>query len=242
MNIRSSLLTSLVALALPFAASAATINIGFLPSAINPSPTRDYDGVIWNTLTQNATETPRSMVDSAGAATGVSVTSNTTLKYEYIEQHVSILPENISSNFVFGHDGAPANPSFTFSGLNSGYTYTFSVYAVLLNQTDIRSGLYTATGGNTKSGVLNASNNTGTILVLSNVTPDANGSITLSILKDATNNSADVGKIGYFQLNGLQIEATPAAIPEPSTYAVLLGLGSLVCVVMCRHRNRRNAA
>lgn len=209
MNLRSCFLTPLVALALPFAASAATINIGFLPSAINPPATSNLDGAIWNRLTQNAVVSPRSLVDSTGAATGVSVTSNTTLQYTYVAQNFSGLPESISSDFVFGQDGAAANPSFTFTGLDSNYTYTFSVYALRHNQTDIRSGLYTAAGADTKSGTLNASNNTGTVLVLSNVTPAANGTITFSVLKDVTNNSAVSGQVGYFQLNGLKIEAIP---------------------------------
>lgn len=236
MNLRTSCLLALTAFALPAIISAATVNIGFKPSAINPPATSVYETDTWNNLTQQIISTPRSLVDSTGASSGISVTLDTALKYTYVAQNFNGLPEQVASDFIFGHDGAPANPTFTFSGLSAGYTYSFSVYAVRLDKTDIRSGLYTATGANTKSGVLDASGNTSNVLVLSNVTPDANGSITFSMMKANTNNSADAGQAGYFQLNGLVIEATPSSIPEPSTVTVFLGLGALACVVIQRRR------
>lgn len=215
-----SIFASITALATPLVASSTIIQISFTTPGNTPVA---YDGSTWNRVNgQTRLKQAQSLVDASNVPTEITLTSSTAMRYAYDQgQRFMRLPEAVSNNVLFGHDKESANPSFTFSGLNTHSTYTFRVYALRRGHTDIRSGRYTATGENTRSEVVNASNNTNEVLILTDIIPDATGSIVFSLMKDVTNNSHNAANTtsGYFYISALVIEVAEATIPVPSTYA-----------------------
>lgn len=125
-------------------------------------------------------------------------------------------------------NGSTANPRVTFSGLDLGQVYTFTIFASRIGAGgDNRTGLYTLIGASTVSGTLNASENTSQVLVLSGLTPDASGRIVLSLARDLANTNAS----GFTYLNALRIDSSP--VPEPAT-CVLLGAAGLAAGIWRR--------
>jgi hypothetical protein len=203
---------------------------------------------------------PVSLVDSTGAAAGFTLTmdansnssfntsvgnANGATTYTYTNAAGvagQVLPSSASANSLFGNTEAfggqtNRNPVLTFGGLSTDFTYTFTVFASRVSVADVRSGLYTATGLNSDSGVLDASNNSTVAIHLRDIVPAANGTITFSMLEAGTNTSAN----SFVYLNALMITSTASAIPEPGSFAALAGLGALG-VVALRRRARSPAA
>ena len=113
--------------------------------------------------------------------------------------------------------------SFRLSELDSGLFYTFTLFGARATGSD-RITEYTVTGGNgSQSGTLNTSTNTSGTVVLTDLTADANGVITIDV-------SVLSGGFGY--LNAFSIETR--AIPAPGAFAAVLGAG----VVAARRRRK----
>src|SRR5690606_23024517 len=95
-------LASLAVLALPLAASAATINIDFR----NTTGLSDYNGITWNRVNASSQiTTPVELADSLNTATGITLTSSVAMQYTYDAlQTFTGLPDAVAGNAVFGHD------------------------------------------------------------------------------------------------------------------------------------------
>lgn len=131
-----------------------------------------------------------------------------------------------------------SNPTagFTLSGLSSGYTYKFTIFASRADATDVRSGNYTLTGASSQTLTLNASSNSSNVVSTSFLSPKANGTIDFSMIMDAATNT---NGSGFAYINGMEIEVL--AVPEPATWAMLFGgAGMLVFGQRIRRRNRLN--
>lgn len=126
------------------------------------------------------------------------------------------------------------NSSFTISGLNPEWAYSFSIFASR-KATETRTGIYTAVGYNTAKGTLTAAGsaigtlcdgvttinqNTTNILKLSSVFPDADGNITFTV-------SRSIGS--YIPINALKVEAF-SGVEKPAlfTYKKVTLKGSAV--------------
>ena len=114
------------------------------------------------------------------------------------------------------------NSSFTISGLNPEWAYSFSIFASR-NATDTRTGIYTAAGYNTAKGTMTAAGtgigtkvdgvtavnqNTTNILTLAHIFPSDDGEITFTV-------SRSTGS--YIPLNALKIEAY-SGVEKPALF------------------------
>lgn len=139
-------------------------------------------------------------------------------------------PSSAVLDFFHGNSttASPKTSTIKFTGLDPAKSYTFSFVSTRKATDSLdRSTQFTTIGSDSNSVTVNAYNNATTVSIAS-IKSDALGVITLNIGKGATNTA------NYYYLNALQIEAV--AIPEPSTFAALLGFG---CLGLCLVRRKR---
>ncbi len=113
----------------------------------------------------------------------------------------------------------------TLSNLSPAETYDFYFFASRMNVSDNRETAYQVTGGTTSTTYLNAANNTGNIVAVSGMTPDANNQISITVSPGSNNNNGSK----FYYLGVLEI----ASVPEPTSMGVL-GLGAMA--LLRRHR------
>ena len=170
-------------------------------------------------------------IDSAGAPTGISLTSegfnelgpNTNGTTAPGAPANVFSPEATRDN-LFGHTdnfnaGSPRPFALvTLAGLDgSGATsYAFTFFASRTGVTDNRETQYHVVGLNSGDGFLNASANTSNVAVVSGITPTAAGQIVITVDPGPNNNHAS----GFFYLGAMQVVST--RVPEPAAAALLL--------------------
>lgn len=125
-----------------------------------------------------------------------------------------------------------ASAVIVFTGFDPGKQYSFTFLSARNPASDNRSTQFSLVGAGSNSTSLNAAGNTSITTSLFSVTPDAGGTFTLTVTKDAALND---NSSGFAYLNALKIEAV-STIPEPSAAAALLGLGALGLCVLRRKR------
>ena len=123
------------------------------------------------------------------------------------------MPSEVSKSCFWGYsqgnfEGKPLQPTggFAFIHLNKELAYDFTFYSSRTGCTDNRETLYCLTGADRFKGYLDAANNTDNTVTVSNVLPDDNGVITLSV--SPGENNSNIYK--FYYINALQINAHPA--------------------------------
>lgn len=90
---------------------------------------------------------------------------------------------------------------FVISGLDKNLTYNMCFFGarsgISNTTTDNRETKYTVSGTNEGSGLLNTSSNTSGTVCINNISPNANGKLTITVTSGPNNNNAD----GFFYLN-----------------------------------------
>jgi hypothetical protein len=122
------------------------------------------------------------------------------------------MPSEVSKSCFWGYsqgnfEGKPLQPTggFAFIHLNKELAYDFTFYSSRTGCTDNRETLYCLTGADRFKGYLDAANNTDNTVTVSNVLPDDNGVITLSV--SPGENNSNIYK--FYYINALQINAHP---------------------------------
>lgn len=90
-----------------------------------------------------------------------------------------------------------------FSGLNPSRHYTFTCYASRMSATDCRETLYTISGANRVTALLDAANNSTEVAVLQEVLPQEDGTVDLRIEPGPNNTSTAL----FYHLTALKIES-----------------------------------
>jgi hypothetical protein len=131
----------------------------------------------------------------------------------------------LNSGYAANGNNPGFGSTFTFSGLNAGLTYSLYVYSAFNNTSrssawSLNSATPVDVGPNGSASVLTNPNN---FIKLTGVADDS-GSLTLQA----------EGVSGEIDVNGFQLQA--AAVPEPSTYGLLLG-GFLALIAIRRKRH-----
>ena len=183
---------------------------------IDPTSGAGYIGDGWNGinfLTENSTLALTATNDSSS---GISATVVTVLAG--LNSSGSSSPTNAASEFaaaggdsVYGCDvtfngGLSPTGMVRFSGMNTNVAYSFTMYASRMGATDTRDALYTLSGANTDSAVLDAAGNDSEVVVVSDIYPNAAGEIEFSMTGGPGNNNS----YGFFYLSAMKIEYIPA--------------------------------
>ncbi|MFD0835297.1 T9SS type A sorting domain-containing protein [Mariniflexile aquimaris] len=169
----------------------------------------------WNNIaTANAGSTAgltANLIDSNGVSTGVTLTINdefdtvntagtsspdTSLPFPSTATRDSFFGETVTFNGKLEATGG-----FILTGLDTASYYSFSVFAARSGVSDNREALYTITGSSTKTGSLNASNNTANTAEILNVLPNASGEITFTAQPGTNNNNSS----GFYYLGAIQM-------------------------------------
>jgi hypothetical protein len=183
---------------------------------VNPPPTLNIPNVI----------------DSFGNGTGVSVlvsgffngsnTQGTTTP----TGAAAMFSAQATRDNGFGHaaafGGNPLTPMGTISmaGLNTALTYDFTFFASRMSASDNRETEYAVSGANSGTAFLNASNNVSNVAVVSGISPNSLGEITIQIDPGPNNNNASQ----FWYIGAMQVQA----VPEPGLAGLLVACGCLI--------------
>ena len=119
------------------------------------------------------------------------------------------MPENVSSRSFYGNSKTAFNSIVTpqgvieISGLLPTLTYNFSFFGsrAATSATDNRETVYTLAGANSGSASINTAGNSANLATISNIKPNADGKVTLTVTSGAANNTAN----GFYYLNAAKI-------------------------------------
>lgn len=168
----------------------------------------------WNNFTSNTVNSSLSLVDSAGASTGITLTltdqftgnqsTGSTSPGVYVEQATR-------DSFYFDYG---KTPQLTLTGLDPEKIYNLTFFGSRMTTSDslIRSVRFEAQGyGSAVEVVNNATNNTSTVAEVTNILPGSSGEIVIDLEKntaapDVNNTTSGVGYLGAFELT---------TMPEP---------------------------
>lgn len=116
------------------------------------------------------------------------------------------------------------------TGLNPSSSYDFTFFGSRTGVTDNRETAYAITGSNNGTGLLDTSNNTSNVAIVTGIIPTALGGITINVSPGPNNNNSS----GFFYLGAMRIESID--VPEPSTAVLFLLSG---CLMVGRPRLRK---
>lgn len=119
-------------------------------------------------------------------------------------------PATALQDSLFGNDVAFSGGTFpvariTLSGLDPAAHYDLIFCASRMAVTDVRTTDFLVLGGGVAMDTLDASNNQANIATVLNMTPNTQGTITITIDKGATNNNS----YGFYYLGALEIRKNP---------------------------------
>ena len=175
----------------------------------------------WNNITvssDNQSGIIVNLINNLGNTTGEILTLNDSFNYYNTDGTTTpdaSLPfiDSTTKDSFFG-ESVPfndvTNPTggFTLSNLDPSKYYSFSIFASRMSVSDNRETLYTATGTNSLSDTLNASNNTSNTATILNIQPLSNGTISFAATTGNNNNNA----YGFYYLGAIKMVASISPI------------------------------
>lgn len=191
----------------------------------------------WNGISNWVSGSVADAIDDTGASTGMTI--EITSRFNNVNSAGTTsgdapYPSFATGDSLFGNafavwDSQPiiANSTVTFSNLTIDTAYNFTFYASRMGGTENRNSRYTLTGaGSPQFAELNAANNIGDVVTISNVMPDEFGVITLDVGVGTGNNTIQ----GFYYLGVVEINS----IPEPGS--ALLALSAMGLAAIRRRR------
>lgn len=192
----------------------------------------------WNNVTVfTEVGTPLDLVDSNGAATGISLTVTQAFGGPNVggfKDGTIDFPDTVTRDNLFGDNNAASQPKIEFSGLDLNSTYLFTIYASRVGVSDVRSAVYTLSGETTVSQEFDAANNETGLMTFADLSPNGDGKIIYDMVTAASNTLT----AGNTYLSGIIIHANTSSVPEPSAVGLLLGLSVVFGWGMSRSRRR----
>ena len=206
-------------------------------------------GAGWNNLTAAIGMDPLGTLPALVTATGKATTLSLEIQSPFNALNEtgttlsSIFPAAATSDTLYGNTedfGGKSNvfPRFRLHGLDPALVYSLTFYASRTGVTDNRSTLYTVTGATSGTGVLDASENINGIAVVSNIAPDAQQGITISLAAAPSNNSPN----HFTYLGVLKVDASPPAPVDSTPPLLLSGTGRQGTVIELTFNEALNPA
>lgn len=121
----------------------------------------------------------------------------------------NIFPSSATKDAFYGDNSNPT-AVFTLTGLNPHKIYSFEIFASRKDQSDNRETKYVVSGDNTAMCLLNASNNTFSTCLISDINPSPAGTIKLTVSKGENNNNSS----GYYYINALRLIEKEPVLPD----------------------------
>lgn len=121
----------------------------------------------------------------------------------------NIFPSSATKDAFYGDNSNPT-AAFTLTGLNQNKTYSFEIFASRKEQSDNRETKYIVSGDNTATCLLDASNNTSSTCLISDINPSHEGTIKLLVSKGENNNNS----LGYYYINALSLIEKEPVLPD----------------------------
>jgi hypothetical protein len=219
MNI-SSKLPLFICLLSPSFALAQTIKIDF-----GNASTSTNIAETWNNITSTTTGvTDFDLLETTGDSSGITLSITgafTGVNSSGTQDSSAPVPTSASRDSFYVQN---TTGTINFEGLDPHLSYSFTFYASRVNSTpltDNREGAYTLIGADTVTVYLNAANNITVTESIPGIRPTAGGLITFNLTEGPNNtNTNNWAYIGAMELT---------AVPESSTYGVLLGAACILC-------------
>ena len=175
----------------------------------------------WNNLSGVGLNSSVSgLMDIDGNNTGVSITVNDAFHAingsgpAATTTNFNIPPESSSQSFygngIVWETITEPTGGFLLAGLDATKQYDFYFFSSRNGVSDNRETTFTLTGSTVKTGSVNSSSNTTDVLAISQLTPQSNGTISISLAPGANNNNANK----FFYVNSLIIKPydTPSSV------------------------------
>lgn len=121
----------------------------------------------------------------------------------------NIFPSSATKDAFYGDNSNPT-AVFTLTGLNPHKIYSFEIFASRKDQSDNRETKYVVSGDNTATCLLNASNNTSSTCLISDINPSPAGTIKLTVSKGENNNNSS----GFYYINSLRLIEKEPVLPD----------------------------
>jgi len=142
-------------------------------------------------------------------------------------QGSSLYPINATRDSLYGNTeewNGLTNifPSFKLAGLDAATTYSLTFYASRTGVSDNRETVYTVNGGNSGTATLNASNNADETVSVTNITPNAQGEIAISLAPSANNdNTYHFTYLGFLRVDAVPPQTPIAFTRQPASQQVI---------------------
>lgn len=193
----------------------------------------------WNNITDTVAVQTYNLVDTTGAASGVTITFTSTWDnnpsyngFQAVNPNGTSsptgdaaargYPDKATQDSLYGSNGYDGGTvtlvTAELTGLDPQSIYSFYFFASRMEVSDNRETEYELVGASTSTAYLNVSSNTGNLAQVIGIAPDANGTITLNVQAGPNNDNGNK----FFYLGVMEIEA----IPEPASLS-FLSLGGL---------------
>lgn len=192
----------------------------------------------WNNMGQTGLPSSANLLDASGAPTGITLATSGLTGGSWstnggpINTGLADFPNAVTDSYIYeGPNQSTTKGVITLANLDPGTRYEVTVFGSRSGSTlDPRPIDFVVTGLTTQTILRDQTENTATD-TFNALFPAVDGSLTLSF---STNPDAvpPISEYGY--LNGMII----TAVPEPATYALVLGLAVLAGVVVRRRRMR----
>lgn len=188
-----------------YSATDIEFKINFTAASLAASP--------WNNITGYTTNTVLSgLKNSNNVITSASLTlmtdwNGTNPNGNNTGNNSGIYPDAVMSSSFFVQDNATR--TILLAGLNPAKTYDFTFFASRMGVVDVRNTVYSI---GAKSAVLNASGNTSNTAKLIGIKPAANGSISISIAKEA---ASQFGYLGAMVIREYETIVVPTVPEKP---------------------------
>ncbi len=222
----------------------------------NATTSPDANGNHWNNLNNSASTAPAVVLNNQnGLATAYNVTVASNLSTNGINHGGLLAPEaslldslaiaSATQDYFFVNNSG----ALSFNDLNPERSYIFKIFASR-NNNEVRTSAYAFAGANTVTGSLQSSGpglggggyngNNSTLYVSEGVIPDASGTITLTITRDAgsfayvntmlVEEFSETGQVGVASINVLGNDITENGATQQMTTEVLPAEATITAV------------
>jgi hypothetical protein len=175
----------------------------------------------WNNLHPGNMSAPLQLLDTAGGATGLTLSMSTGQRFNGANANGTTTPPpgsaiatrgypaTATQDSLFGNDvmfdgGVFPTAQMQITGLAAGATYDLTFCASRMGVADVRTTDYSVVGANSGSATLDVANNDSNVVTVTGLIPDTANALTITVDKGATNNNSH----GFYYLGVLEIART----------------------------------